>query len=171
MGCIPYSIFHKAPYGVWSMDRKPASSLQLGLSLPSPFGPASRSSPEAEKHFYLQPRHTVSPFPPRQDTLPAFSHTPGPPFTNRPLPSPVSDRRQRFSAKPEILTQHRHPEQQKPPELQHPLSGVYAHSPPPLPQGSNPLHCKSTWTTYKWSISITSTRRRSDYVIIHYTWT
>ncbi|GKU19368.1 unnamed protein product, partial [Fusarium langsethiae] len=25
-------------------------------------------------------------------------------------------------------------------------------------QGSNPLHCKSTWTTYKWSISITSTR-------------
>ncbi|KAJ0137814.1 inner membrane protease subunit 1, partial [Fusarium oxysporum f. sp. albedinis] len=23
MGCIPYSIFHKAPYGVWSMDRKP----------------------------------------------------------------------------------------------------------------------------------------------------
>ncbi|KAF9766810.1 hypothetical protein IL306_000720 [Fusarium sp. DS 682] len=38
-------------------------------------------------------------------------------------------------------------------------------------QGSNPLHCKSTWTTYKWSISITSTRRRSDYVIIHYTWT
>jgi hypothetical protein len=22
-GCIPYSIFHKAPYGVWGMDRKP----------------------------------------------------------------------------------------------------------------------------------------------------
>ncbi|KAI3573239.1 hypothetical protein IWW34DRAFT_887355 [Fusarium oxysporum f. sp. albedinis] len=112
---------------------RPPSSLQLGLSLPSPFGPASRSSPEAEKHFSLQPRHTFSPFPPRQDTLPAFSHTPGPPFTNRPLPSPVSDRRQRFSAKPETLTQHRHPEQQKPSELHHPLSGVYAHSPPPLP--------------------------------------
>ncbi|KAH7113597.1 hypothetical protein EDB81DRAFT_307130 [Dactylonectria macrodidyma] len=38
-------------------------------------------------------------------------------------------------------------------------------------QGSNPLHCKSTWTTYKWPISITSTCRHSDYVIIHYTWT
>ncbi|KAJ0133685.1 putative WD repeat-containing protein [Fusarium oxysporum f. sp. albedinis] len=38
-------------------------------------------------------------------------------------------------------------------------------------QGSDPLHCKSTWTTYKWPISITSTCRRSDYLVIHYTWT
>ncbi|KAF9768029.1 hypothetical protein IL306_014729, partial [Fusarium sp. DS 682] len=113
---------------------KPPSSIQLGFSLPSPFGPASRSFPEAEKHFSLQPLHTVSSFPPRQDALPAFPHTPGPPFTNRPLPSPVSDRRQRLSATPEILTQRRRPEQQKPPELHHPPSPL----PPPAPAAYQP---------------------------------
>ncbi|KAK2470364.1 hypothetical protein H9L39_17981 [Fusarium oxysporum f. sp. albedinis] len=111
----------------------PPSSIQLGLSLPSPFGPASRSFPEAEKHFPLQPLHTVSSFPPRQDAHPAFSDTPKPPFANRSLLPPVSNRRQRLSVEPEILTQHRPPEQQKPPELHHPLNGVYAHPPPPLP--------------------------------------
>ncbi|WKT54050.1 hypothetical protein QSH57_004634 [Fusarium oxysporum f. sp. vasinfectum] len=71
--------------------------------------------------------------PPVPEAIQGTKPGPYPPFTNRPLPSPVSDRRQRFSAKPEILTQHRRPEQQKPPELHHPLNGVHAHSPPPLP--------------------------------------
>lgn len=111
----------------------PLSSIQPELSLPSPFDPAPRSFPETEKHSSPQPLHPASSFPPRQDTLPAFSDSPRPPFTSRSSLPPVSDRLQGPSAKPEIPPQHHHPEQQKPPEAHHPLNGVYAQPPPPPP--------------------------------------
>ncbi|KAF4451178.1 hypothetical protein F53441_5788 [Fusarium austroafricanum] len=124
-----------------------APGLQAGSSLPSPFVPAPRSFPEAEKRSSPQPLHSTSSFP-RQDGLPAFTDSPRPHFNNRPSLPPVSDRRQSPSAKPDLPPQHHHPEQ-KLPEPHHPLNGVYAHPPPPpapvayqpgqLPPGQMPL--------------------------------
>lgn len=107
-------------------------AIQSSSSLPSPFAPAPRSFPELEKRSSPQPLHPASSFPSRQDTLPAFSDSPRPPFTSRPPLPPVSDRRQSPSGKPD-LPQHHHPEQQKPPEPHHSLNGAYAHPPPPPP--------------------------------------
>ncbi|KAK7415353.1 hypothetical protein QQZ08_012377 [Neonectria magnoliae] len=110
----------------------PPSSMQPGSSLPSPFSSGPRSFSEAEKHSPPQPMHPTS-FPPRQDTLPAFSDSPRPPFSSRPSLPPVNDRRPSPTSKPDMPPQHHHPEQQKGPEPHHPLNGIYAHPPPPPP--------------------------------------
>ncbi|KAJ4231833.1 hypothetical protein NW757_013872 [Fusarium falciforme] len=120
-------VIHETKPGPYSPG--PLSSIQPEFSLPSPFVPAPRSFPETEKHSSPQLLHPASSFPPRQDTLPAFSDSPRPPFTSRPSLPPVSDRLQSPSAKPEIPPQHHHPEQQKPPEAHHPLNRV--HTVPP----------------------------------------
>jgi hypothetical protein len=82
----------------------------------------------------LQQLLSASCFPPRQRALPAFPDPPQPSFTNLPSLLPISDRRQSPSAKGEIPSQHHHPEQQKTSEPHYPLSGVYAHPPPPSPR-------------------------------------
>ncbi|KAF4965039.1 hypothetical protein FSARC_7112 [Fusarium sarcochroum] len=109
-----------------------APGLQSGSSLPSPFAPAPRSFPEAEKRSSPQPLHPTSSFS-RQDGLPAFTDSPRPHFSNRPSLPPVSDRRQSPSAKPDLPPQHHHHPEQKLSEPHHPLNGVYAHPPPPPP--------------------------------------
>jgi hypothetical protein len=117
-----------APY-----TSRPPSRIQTGSSLSPPFAIARRPLPKTEKHPSLQQLSSASCFPPRQHTLPIFSDSPRPPFTSLPLLLPVPDRRQTPSAKGEIPSQHHCPEQQKTPEPHHPLSGVYAHPPPPSP--------------------------------------
>ncbi|KAG5798607.1 hypothetical protein H9Q69_002347 [Fusarium xylarioides] len=124
-----------------------APGLQSGSSLPSPFAPAPRSFPEAEKRSSPQPLHPTSSFP-RQDG-PAFADSPRPHFSNRPSLPPVSDRRQSPSAKADLPPHHHHHPEQKLPEPHHPLNGAYAHPPPPpapvayqpgqLPPGQMPL--------------------------------
>ncbi|EMT63549.1 hypothetical protein FOC4_g10013783 [Fusarium odoratissimum] len=108
-----------------------APGLQSGSSLPSPFAPAPRSFPEAEKRSSPQPLHPTSSFP-RQDG-PAFADSPRPHFSNRPSLPPVSDRRQSPSAKADLPPHHHHHPEQKLPEPHHPLNGAYAHPPPPPP--------------------------------------
>ena len=129
--------------------KAPSSSTQPG-SLPSPFAPASRPHPDAENHASPQTLHPAS-FPSRQDTLPAFSDSPRPPFSSRPPLPPVSDRRPSPPTMSDIPPPQRHiPEQQKLPEQPHTMNGVYAHPPPPpqpapayqpgqLPAGQMPL--------------------------------
>ncbi|KAH7261864.1 hypothetical protein BKA59DRAFT_4521 [Fusarium tricinctum] len=109
-----------------------AHGLQAGSSLPSPFAPAPRSFPEAEKRSSPQPLHPNSSFP-RQDGLPAFADSPRPHFNSRPSLPSVSDRRQSPSGKPDMPPQHHHHPDQKLSEPHHPLNGVYAHPPPPPP--------------------------------------
>lgn len=110
---------------------RPPSRIQTGSSLSPPFALARRPLPKTEKHPSLQQLLPASCFPPRQHALPTFSDSPRPPFTSLPSLPPVSDRRQSASAKGEIPPHHHHPEQRKTPEPHHPLSGVYAHPPPP----------------------------------------
>lgn len=109
-----------------------AHGLQTGSSLPSPFAPAPRSFPEAEKRSSPQPLHPNSSFP-RQDGLPAFADSPRSHFNSRPSLPSVSDRRQSPSGKPDMPHQHHHHPDQKLSEPHHPLNGVYAHPPPPPP--------------------------------------
>jgi hypothetical protein len=115
---------------------RPPSRIQAGFSLSPPSALARRPLPKTEKHPYLQQLLPASSFSPQQHVLPVFSNFPRPPFTNPPSVLPVSDRRQSPSAKAEIPSQHRHPEQQKTPEPHHPLSGVYAHPLPPSPSSA-----------------------------------
>ncbi|EXA29439.1 hypothetical protein FOVG_19078 [Fusarium oxysporum f. sp. pisi HDV247] len=112
---------------------RPPSRIQTGSSLSPPFALARRQLSKTEKHPYLQQLLPASSFPPRQHALPVFSDSPRPPFISPPSLLPVSNRRQSPSAMAEIPPQHHHPEQQKTPEPHHPLSGVYAHPPPPFP--------------------------------------
>jgi hypothetical protein len=67
--CIPYSIFHTGPYGIWSMDRKPAddgwriaaqrAAQQLracggGTAPSTTSGPAPALAPEERKLMALE---------------------------------------------------------------------------------------------------------------------
>ncbi|CAM1500971.1 Fc.00g101330.m01.CDS01 [Cosmosporella sp. VM-42] len=108
-----------------------SNNTQPGSSLPSPFAPTPRSHPETENHASPQTLHPAT-FPPRQDTLPAFSDSPRPPFSSRPPLPPVSDRRPSPPSMPDHPQRHM-PEQQKPPEQPPTMNGVYAHPPPPPP--------------------------------------
>ncbi|KAH6983794.1 hypothetical protein EDB80DRAFT_246585 [Ilyonectria destructans] len=108
----------------------PSSSMQPDTILPSPFAPAPRPYPEAEKHSSPQTPHSALSFSHRQDALPT-SDAPRPPFSNLPSLPPASDRRPNPFSKPDLPLPHHVPEQQKPPQPSHPFNGVYAHPPPP----------------------------------------
>ncbi|TVY59881.1 hypothetical protein Focb16_v003157 [Fusarium oxysporum f. sp. cubense] len=109
------------------------SSIQTGFSLSPPFALVRQPLHKTEKHPFLQKLLPTSSFPLQLHALPVFSDLPRSPFTSLPSLLPASDCDQSPSAKAEIPLQHHHPEQQKTPESHPPLSGVYAHPPPPSP--------------------------------------
>lgn len=105
-------------------------NLQSSSGLPSPFTPASaRQYSESDKHP-SPPHHHSASFPPRQDTLPAFSGSPRPPFNGRPGLPPVTDRRPTPPTKSEMPPHH----MQEPPKPTDPrqMNGAYS-QPPPMP--------------------------------------
>lgn len=112
------------------------SSMQPGLSLPSPFPPASRQFAEPEKHS-PQPLHTASSFPSRQENMPAFAESPRLPFNARHSLPPVIDRRSTPPTKSELPPHHRLTEPQ-PTSEPHTTNGAYGHAPAPPPPTSHP---------------------------------
>lgn len=120
--------------------------LQPGSSLPSPFASSARQYSEADKHS-SQPLHSAAY--PRQDSHPAYSDSPRPPFSSgRPGLPPVSDRRATPPMKHDAHPLPHHMVEPPKPSDRHSLNGVYSQPPPPtsipyqtgpLPVGQQPL--------------------------------
>ncbi|KAL6908290.1 hypothetical protein GGI43DRAFT_379154 [Trichoderma evansii] len=120
--------------------------LQPGSSLPSPFASSARQYPEADKHS-SQPLHSAAY--PRQDSHPAYSDSPRPPFSSgRPGLPPVSDRRATPPMKHDAHPLPHHMVEPPKPSDRHSMNGVYSQPPPPtsipyqtgpLPAGQQPL--------------------------------
>ncbi|KFA46680.1 hypothetical protein S40293_08086 [Stachybotrys chartarum IBT 40293] len=118
-------------------------TMQPGSGLPSPFVPAQRHYPEADKHS-PQSIHPTASFP-RSEHPSTFTDSPRVPFNGRPGLPPVSDRRPSPPTKHELPPHHLH-ESQKTAEPHH-VNGGYSHPPPPaasyppsqLPPGQVPL--------------------------------
>lgn len=118
-------------------------TMQAGSGLPSPFVPAQRHYPEADKHS-PQSIHPTASFS-RPEHPSTFTDSPRVPFNGRPGLPPVSDRRPSPPTKHELPPHHLH-ESQKAAEPHH-ANGGYSHPPPPaasyppsqLPPGQVPL--------------------------------
>lgn len=124
----------------------PTHPLQATSSLPSPFAPAARQYPDVDKHA-SQSMHSAAY--PRQDSHPAYSDSPRPPYSNgRPGLPPVSDRRSTPPTKHDAHSLPHHMVEPPKPSDHRSMNGVYSQPPPPtsvpyqqvqLPPGQQPL--------------------------------
>ncbi|KAF4333694.1 GATA zinc finger domain protein [Fusarium beomiforme] len=109
------------------------SSIQTDPRLSLPLVSVRRPLPKTGKNPSLHQLLSTSSFPPRQQTLPAFSDPLPPTFTSLQSPLPVSGCYQTLSVKADIPSQHCQPQRQVTQEP-HPLfRQVHSPSAPPSP--------------------------------------
>ncbi|KAL5603957.1 hypothetical protein FOVSG1_006707 [Fusarium oxysporum f. sp. vasinfectum] len=111
----------------------PLSGVQTDPRLSLPLVSVRRPLPKTGKNPSLHQLLSTSPFPPRQQTLPAFSDTLPPTSTRLPSPLLGSDCYQIPSVKAETPSQHCQPQQQETQEPHLPFRQVHSLSAPPSP--------------------------------------